>query len=45
LDGVRNQMKAGRDKPGACKGVVGFTDDDWRRLEAIKPIVAAPANR
>jgi uncharacterized protein YjbI with pentapeptide repeats len=35
--GVRARMKAGRDKPDACMGVAGFTEDDWRRLDAIKP--------
>jgi hypothetical protein len=37
LDGARKRMKDGRDKPDACKGVAGFTEDDWRRLDAIKP--------
>ena len=27
-----------------CPGVDGFTEDDWRQLEAIKPTGAAPAN-
>jgi hypothetical protein len=25
-------------------GAVGFTEDDWRQLEAIKPIEPAPTN-
>jgi hypothetical protein len=37
LKSVRTRMKAAREKPDACKGVTGFTEDDWRRLEAIKP--------
>jgi uncharacterized protein YjbI with pentapeptide repeats len=44
LDAVRKRMKDGREKPDACKGVAGFTEEDWRRLDAIKPIVAASAN-
>jgi hypothetical protein len=28
-------MKAGREKPDACKGVAGFTEDDWRALDAL----------
>jgi uncharacterized protein YjbI with pentapeptide repeats len=35
LEGVRNRMKAGREKPDACKGVAGFTEDDWRALDAL----------
>jgi uncharacterized protein YjbI with pentapeptide repeats len=34
---IRARMKNGRDKPDACKGVAGFTEDDWRALDAIKP--------
>ena len=45
LERVRNRMKAGRDKPDECKGVAAFTEDDWRGLEAIKPIEPAPSNR
>jgi uncharacterized protein YjbI with pentapeptide repeats len=37
LEGVRKRMKEGREKPEACKGVAGFTEEDWRRLDAIKP--------
>jgi uncharacterized protein YjbI with pentapeptide repeats len=44
LERVRKRMKAGQVKPDACKGVAGFTEDDWRRLDAIKPAEAAPAN-
>ena len=35
LEAVRNRMKAGREKPDACKGVAGFTEDDWRALDAL----------
>ena len=44
LEGVRKRMKEGRDKPDACKGVVGFTEEDWHNLDAIKPIEPAPTN-
>ena len=44
LEGVRKRMKEGREKPDACKGVTGFTEDDWRRLDAIKSAEAAPAD-
>lgn len=37
LDTVRNRMKAGREQPDACKGVAGFTENDWRRLDEIQP--------
>jgi len=46
LAGVRDRMKEGRKSPERCPGVAGFTDADWRRLEAIRPdFEAAPANR
>jgi hypothetical protein len=35
LEGVRNRMKDGRKKPDDCKGVAGFTEADWRALDAI----------
>ena len=35
LEGVRKSIEAARDKPDACKGVVGFTERDWRDLDAI----------
>ena len=38
LEGVRKRMKDGRDKPDTCPGVAGFTEEDWRALDAIKPI-------
>ena len=41
-EGVRTRLKAGREKPNACKGVAGFTEEDWRALDAIKPTAAAP---
>jgi hypothetical protein len=44
LEGVRKRMKAGREKPDDCKGVAGFTENDWRELEAIKPAKAEPTN-
>ena len=37
LDTVRARMEEGRKAPERCAGVVGFTEDDWRRLETIKP--------
>jgi uncharacterized protein YjbI with pentapeptide repeats len=37
LEGVRERLKTGREKPDTCKGVAGFTDKDWRILDAIKP--------
>jgi hypothetical protein len=37
LEGLRERINAGRDKPDACKGVAGFTEDDWRAVDAIKP--------
>ncbi len=37
LDRVRNRMKAARNNPETCPGIAGFTEDDWRRLDAIKP--------
>jgi uncharacterized protein YjbI with pentapeptide repeats len=45
LEGVRKRLKAGREKPEDCKGVAGFTEEDWRRLDAIKPTEPAPADR
>ena len=44
LESVRKRMRGGREKSDDCKGVAGFTDDDWRRLEEIKPAEAAHAN-
>ena len=38
LDGVRERMNAARKNPESCPGVVGFTKDDWRGLEAIEPV-------
>jgi uncharacterized protein YjbI with pentapeptide repeats len=45
LDGVRKRMIAGREKPDACKAAAGFTEDDWRRLDAIEPIQGPTAPR
>jgi uncharacterized protein YjbI with pentapeptide repeats len=46
FESLRARIKAAREKPDTCKGVVGFTEDDWRRLEALRPLqdkkVAAP---
>ncbi len=36
LGSVRARMKAGREKTGVCWGVMGFTDEDWERLDALK---------
>ena len=44
MEGLRTRMKAGRDKPEVCKGVVGFTEEDWRTLDAIPPTEPAPAD-
>jgi hypothetical protein len=43
LAGVRERMKAGRDKPDACRGIAGFAENGCRTLEAIKPTETAPA--
>jgi uncharacterized protein YjbI with pentapeptide repeats len=37
LEAVRKRMKDGREKPDACRGVGGFTEDDWRWLDEIRP--------
>ena len=37
LEGARTRMREGRTTPDRCAGVAGFTEEDWRRLEAIKP--------
>jgi len=37
LDIVRERMKEGRKIAEKCAGVVGFTEDDWERLDAKKP--------
>jgi uncharacterized protein YjbI with pentapeptide repeats len=34
---VRDRMEEGRKTPEKCPGVAGFTEEDWRELEAIKP--------
>jgi hypothetical protein len=38
LEGIRERLKAGRERPDTCKGVVGFTEEDWRALDAIEPV-------
>jgi uncharacterized protein YjbI with pentapeptide repeats len=35
LDAFRARLEKGRNNPDQCPGVVGFTEDDWRRLESI----------
>ena len=37
LASVRILMEEGRKASEKCPGVAGFTDDDWRRLEALTP--------
>jgi hypothetical protein len=37
LDGVRDRIKVGRNDPEKCPGVSGFTESEWRQLDAIKP--------
>jgi uncharacterized protein YjbI with pentapeptide repeats len=40
----RAHLEEGRKTPEKCPGVAGFTEGDWRRLEAIQPVQsAAPA--
>jgi uncharacterized protein YjbI with pentapeptide repeats len=34
---VRDRMEEGRKTPEKCPGVAGFTEDNWHKLEAIKP--------
>ena len=46
LVAFRTRLEEGRKEPEKCPGVTGFTEDDWRRLDAIKPAVeTAPADR
>lgn len=40
LEGVRKRMKDGRENSETCPGVAGFTEDDWRKLDALKPPAA-----
>ena len=35
LNVVRDRMKEGRKNREACPGVAGFTEDDWRALDAL----------
>jgi hypothetical protein len=37
LEDVRRRLEAGREDPKSCPGVVGFSEEDWRGLEALKP--------
>lgn len=41
---IRTRIKEGRGDPDTCLGVAGFTEDDWRALDAIKPTETAPAD-
>ena len=45
LEGVRKRMKDGREKPEACSGIVGFTEEDWQKLDGLKSVEAAPADQ
>jgi uncharacterized protein YjbI with pentapeptide repeats len=36
LEGLRKRMKDGRYKPEKCLGVADFTEEDWRKLDAVK---------
>jgi uncharacterized protein YjbI with pentapeptide repeats len=45
LDGVRKRMKDGRGKPEVCWGVIGFTDEDWGKLDALKFANPEPGDR
>jgi hypothetical protein len=33
---MHDRMKTGQVKPDGCRGVAGFTEEDWRKLDAIK---------
>jgi hypothetical protein len=37
FDGLRKRMKEGHKEPHKCSGVARFTEEDWRRLDEIKP--------
>ena len=37
LKDVRKRLKDGRERPDICGSVAGFTEDDWRALDSIKP--------
>lgn len=39
---VRDRMEEGRKTPEKCPGVAGFTEYDWRALEAINPAGTLP---
>jgi uncharacterized protein YjbI with pentapeptide repeats len=39
----RDHMEEGRKTSEKCPGVAGFTENDWRALEAIQPLELAPA--
>jgi hypothetical protein len=44
LNALRARFDEGRRTLEKCPGVAGFTEDDWHRLESIKPVEATPAN-
>ena len=44
VDKVRTRMKEGRKNPDKCLGVIGFTEDDWRQLDAIDAPMSNPAS-
>ena len=44
LGAFRTRLEEGRKTSEKCPGVAGFTEDDWRRLDAIKPTKAEPTN-
>jgi hypothetical protein len=43
LEAVRARMEAARESPEKCPGVTGFTDNDWKNLDSIKPTGSTPA--
>jgi uncharacterized protein YjbI with pentapeptide repeats len=45
LGAVRERLRAGRKEANKCPGVVGFNDNDWRALDALKPSEAAAARQ
>jgi uncharacterized protein YjbI with pentapeptide repeats len=43
-DGVLERLRFARNSPQTCPAVAGFTEDDWQRLEPVKPAPSAPAD-
>jgi Pentapeptide repeats (8 copies) len=37
LNSIRTRIKEGRGDPDTCPGVAGFTEDDWKLLDALIP--------